>query len=101
MSNKFAWVWNIKPECTEEYVRMHASVWENVLEEHRKAGIRNYSIFQNGNQFFYVYECDDIDVCLRIYRGQVKACQEWDSQSPRKWWKDPFDWGSESPVKFS
>lgn len=52
MSNKFAWVWNIKPEYTEEYVRLHASVWENVLEEHRKAGIRNYSIFQNGNQFF-------------------------------------------------
>ena len=98
MSNKFAWVWNIKPEYTEEYVRLHASVWENVLEEHRKAGIRNYSIFQNGNQFFYVYESDDIDATCAYIAGS-QACQEWDSITS-KMVEGSFDWGGETPVKF-
>lgn len=98
MSNKFAWVWNIKPECVEEYVRMHASVWENVLEEHRKAGIRNYSIFQNGNQFFYEYECDDIDAAC-AYIAASKACQEWDAITS-KMVEGSFDWGSKGAVVF-
>ena len=59
-SNKFAWTWTIKKESLEEYVKMHLDPWQDVLEEHNKAGIKNYSIFQNGNQFFYVFACDDV-----------------------------------------
>lgn len=51
-SNKLAWTWRVKEECLEEYVAMHLNPWPEVLEEHSKAGISNYSIFQNGNQFF-------------------------------------------------
>jgi L-rhamnose mutarotase len=28
------------------------------MKAHTAAGIKNYSIFQNGNQFFYEFECD-------------------------------------------
>jgi L-rhamnose mutarotase len=58
MSRKYAWVWNVKPECVEEYVKMHLNPWPDIMKAHSKAGIKNYSIFQNGNQFFYEFECD-------------------------------------------
>ena len=58
MRNKYAWVWNIKPECIEEYVKMHLEPWPEIMKAHSDAGLRNYSIFRNGNQFIYVFECD-------------------------------------------
>jgi L-rhamnose mutarotase len=58
MSHKYAWVWKVKPECVEEYVKMHLNPWPEIMKAHSEAGIKNYSIFQNGNQFFYEFECD-------------------------------------------
>jgi L-rhamnose mutarotase len=58
MSKKYAWVWNVKPEWVEEYVQMHLNPWPEIMKAHSKAGIKNYSIFRNGNQFFYEFECD-------------------------------------------
>jgi L-rhamnose mutarotase len=55
---KYAWVWNIKPECIEEYVQMHLNPWPEIMKAHSEAGFKNYSIFQNGTQFIYVFECD-------------------------------------------
>lgn len=55
---KYAWVWNIKPEFVDEYVRMHLNPWPEIMKAHSKAGLRNYSIFQNGTQFIYVFECE-------------------------------------------
>ncbi len=53
-SNKYAWTWKVKPEVLDEYVQMHLNPWPEILEGHSRAGIRNYSIFQQGNQFFIV-----------------------------------------------
>ena len=35
----------IKPDKIAEYKRLHADVWPEVLEQIKKANIRNYSIF--------------------------------------------------------
>lgn len=78
LSNKFAWTWTVKPEYLDEYVEMHLNPWPEVLEEHSKAGIRNYSIFQNGNQFFYCFECDDVEAAF-AYIGKSEVCQKWDA----------------------
>jgi L-rhamnose mutarotase len=58
MPGKYAWVWNIKPEWVEEYVKMHLSPWPEIMKAHSEAGFKNYSIFRNGNQFIYEFECD-------------------------------------------
>jgi L-rhamnose mutarotase len=58
MAGKYAWVWNIKPECIDEYVKMHLNPWPEIMKAHSEAGFKNYSIFQNGNQFIYEFECD-------------------------------------------
>lgn len=58
MSKKYCWVWNIKPECVEEYVKLHKNPWPEIMKAHSEAGFKDYSIFRNGNQFIYTFDCD-------------------------------------------
>ncbi len=43
----------------DEYVRLHAEVWPDLLADMKEAGIRNYSIWADGLELFGSYECDD------------------------------------------
>lgn len=76
--NIYAWKWTIKPEYLEEYVDMHINAWPEVLEAHSKAGIKNYSIFQNGNEFFYYFETDDFDKAMAGLANDP-VCNRWNS----------------------
>ncbi|GKX28149.1 hypothetical protein SH1V18_06290 [Vallitalea longa] len=95
-SNKFAWTWNIKEEYINEYIDMHLNPWKEVLEEHSKAGIKNYSIFQNGNQFFYCFECDDIDTAFK-YLDDSEVCNKWNDITS-KMVEGSFDFGDAEPI---
>jgi L-rhamnose mutarotase len=57
-TKKFCWVWNIKPEYVDEYVKMHLNPWPEIMRAHSECGFKNYSIFRNGCQFIYEFECD-------------------------------------------
>ncbi len=46
-------------EVIEVYERMHVDVDEKILEAHRRAGIRNYSIFRSGLDIFCLFEADN------------------------------------------
>ena len=96
MSNKFAWTWRIKPEHLEEYVRMHLDPWPEIMDEHRRAGIRNYSIFQNGNRFFYCFECDDIQRAFE-YLDTSEACRRWNAITS-KMVEGSFDLAQDEPI---
>ncbi|HZG17975.1 MAG TPA: L-rhamnose mutarotase [Candidatus Bathyarchaeia archaeon] len=96
-SNKFAWTWTIKQEFLEEYVQMHLEPWADVLEEHSKAGIRNYSIFQNGTQFFYCFECNDVEAAF-AYIDKSEACNRWNAITS-KMVEGSFDFGEAEPIK--
>jgi L-rhamnose mutarotase len=97
-SNKYAWTWKIKEECLDEYVKMHLNPWPEIMEEHSTAGIRNYSIFQNGNQFFYCFECDDVKKAFE-YLDKSEICQKWNAITS-KMVEGSFDLGEEEPIKF-
>ena len=96
-SNKFSWTWRIKEECLEDYVKMHIDPWPEILEEHRKSGIKNYSIFQNGVQFFYCFECDDVNLAFE-YIGKSEVCKRWNAITS-KMVEDSFDFDEEEPIK--
>lgn len=96
-SNKFAWTWEIKEDCLEEYVNMHLEPWKEVLEEHSKAGITNYSIFQNGTQFFYCFECEDVDAAFD-YIAKSEACNRWNAITS-KMVKGSFDFKEAEPIQ--
>ena len=95
---KYSWTWNVKPECVEEYVKMHKNPWPEIMKAHSEAGIRNYSIFQNGNQFFYVYECDDVKAA-NAYIDQNEDCQRWNAITS-KMVEGGFDFGEAEPITF-
>lgn len=98
MSNTYAWTWTIKTECLEEYVAMHMNPWPEILEEHRRAGIRNYSIFQNGNQFFYCFVCDDVKAAFD-YIDKSEACRRW-NEITSKMVEGSFDFADTEPITF-
>lgn len=97
LSNKFAWTWKVKGESLEEYVRMHLDPWPEVLDEHRKAGIRNYSIFQEGNRLFYCFECDDVEDAF-AYIDKSEACKRWNAITSRMV-ETPFDFSEAEPIR--
>lgn len=95
---RYAWTWKVKPEYLDEYVEMHLHPWPEILEEHTKAGYRNYSIFQNGNQFFYVFECDDADAA-NAYIGKSEICAKWNAITS-KMVEGSFDFAKPAPIDF-
>lgn len=96
--SKYVWTWKVKEECIGEYVRMHLNPWPEIMEEHSRAGIRNYSIFQNGNQFFYCFECDDVKKAFE-YLDKSEACQRWNAITS-KMVEGSFDFGQDEPIRF-
>lgn len=101
MSKRFAWTWKVKSEYLDEYVYMHRHPWQEILQEHSKAGIRNYSIFQNKNQFFYVFECDndeDVEKAFQ-YMGKSEACQRWNAITSTMV-EGSFDSDNPSPTQY-
>ena len=96
--NKYAWTWSIKEEFLDEYVKMHLSPWQEILDEHSNAGIKNYSIFQNGNQFFYCFECDDVEKAF-AYIAKSEACNKWNDITS-KMVQGSFDFDKPSPISF-
>lgn len=96
-SNKYAWTWIIKEEYLDEYVEMHLNAWPEVLEEHSKAGIKNYSIFQQGNQFFYCFECNDVDGAF-AYMDKSETCNKWNAITS-KMVEGSFDFSDGGTIK--
>jgi L-rhamnose mutarotase len=97
-NNRYAWTWKVKPADLDEYVRMHLAAWPEILAEHSKAGIHNYSIFQNGNQFFYYYECADV-AAANQYLAASPDCQRWNAITS-KMVEGSFDLATENPIEF-
>ena len=55
---RYGSVIKVKPEKFEEYKKLHAAVWQEVLDMIKKCNIRNYSIFLhelNGNFYLFSY----------------------------------------------
>jgi len=60
MSQRSAFVLRVRPDKVDEYVEAHRNVWPEMLEALRGAGIRNYTIFRNGNEMFGYFESHDL-----------------------------------------
>jgi L-rhamnose mutarotase len=61
MTQRSAFVLRVRPEKVDEYVEAHRNVWPEMLAALREAGIRNYTIYRNGNEMFGYFESDDLE----------------------------------------
>ncbi|MCQ0988201.1 L-rhamnose mutarotase [Jiella marina] len=79
---KMGFVIGIDPERIEEYKRVHADVWPEVLERLRRSNITNYSIFlrepENLMFSYFEYVGDDFEAD----NAAIAA-----DPATREWWK--------------
>ena len=55
---KYAWKGLIAQGRKEEYIRRHKEIWPEMIEVLKEAGIRNYTIWNVGDEVFGYYECE-------------------------------------------
>jgi L-rhamnose mutarotase len=70
----------LRPEHEQEYIRLHAEVWPDVLAQIARSGIRNYSIFLRDGLLvaYYEYVGDDLE------RDLAAMAQD---PATRAWWE--------------
>jgi L-rhamnose mutarotase len=55
---KYAWTGRIAPGMKAEYVKRHDEIWPEMVDLLKKAGIKNYTIWNVGDTLFGYYECE-------------------------------------------
>ncbi len=55
---RYAWKALIKEGSLPEYEKRHREIWPEMVVVLKEAGIRNYSIWNVGNEMFGYYECE-------------------------------------------
>ena len=66
---RYAWKARIIEGKLQEYVRRHDEIWPEMLEVLKNAGIKNYTIWNVGNELFGYYECENgIEYAAKVQR---------------------------------
>ena len=73
---RFAWKGRIKPGMQAEYKRRHDEIWPEMVELLHAAGIRNYTIWNVGNELFGYYECDSVEFAAKV-QAQSSVVDKW------------------------
>lgn len=75
---KYAWKASIKKGCKEEYRRRHDEIWPELVEVLKNAGIRNYTIWNAGDELFGYYECENgVDFATKT-QSESPVVKKWD-----------------------
>ncbi len=81
---RHAEVIGLRPEKIEEYKRLHAAVWPDVLEQIRGSNLRNYSIFlrklPDGNHYLFAY----FEYVGDDFKGDMEKMAA--DPKTQKWW---------------
>jgi len=70
VTQRSAFVLHVRPDKIDEYVEAHKNVWPEMLAALHAAGIRNYTIFRNGNEMFGYFESDDLEAAAAYMEAQ-------------------------------
>ncbi len=83
---RYGFVIGVRPERLEEYRRVHADVWPDVLDQIRRSNIRNYSIFlrepENLLFGYYEYHGEDHDADMAAMAKDPRTREWWELCSP-------------------
>lgn len=77
MIERYAWKATVKEGQLAEYKRRHDNIWPELKELLKSAGIRNYTIWNVGNELFGYYECEKgIDFAART-QAESEIVDRW------------------------
>ncbi|MBS1748489.1 MAG: L-rhamnose mutarotase [Bacteroidetes bacterium] len=97
---RYGSVIKVKSEKLEQYKKLHATVWPDVLAMIKQCNIRNYTIYHKDNLLFSYFEYigDDYasdmkkmaaDPLTQKWWDVCKPCQEpLESRAVGEWWAD-------------
>ncbi|MDR1538746.1 MAG: L-rhamnose mutarotase [Clostridiales bacterium] len=85
---KYLMVIPVKPECADEYVRIHKNPWREMLEAIRDSGFVNEAIWYCNDQSIIYLECEDHDECDARLRA-TEICKKWDAEMIPRFSGDP------------
>lgn len=75
---KYAWKASFKDGCKEEYRKRHNEIWPEMVDVLKAAGIKNYTIWNTGNELFGYYECEKgIEFAAKV-QSESPIVKEWD-----------------------
>lgn len=74
---RYAWKAAVLPGKLEEYKRRHDNIWPEMKEVLAAAGIRNYTIWNVGEELFGYYECGSVAEAARI-QAESPVVDRWD-----------------------
>jgi len=95
---RYGMVIKVRPEKLEEYKRLHAAVWPDVLDMIKQCHIRNYSIYYKDGFLFSYFEYVGSDFAADMammaadsttqeWWSYCKPCQEpLDTRAEGEWW---------------
>ena len=63
---KIVWKGYVKEGMLDEYKRRHDEIWQEMKDVLHAAGIRNYTIWNVGDELFGYYECDSVEEAARV-----------------------------------
>ena len=63
---RYAWKARVLPGKLAEYIRRHDEIWPEMTAVLNEAGIRNYTIWNTGEELFGYYECDSVEFAGRV-----------------------------------
>jgi L-rhamnose mutarotase len=70
MTQRTGFVLHVRPDKIDEYISAHRNAWPEMLGALRAAGVRNYTIFRDGNSVFGYFEADDLDFAATFLEGE-------------------------------
>ena len=73
---RFAWKARVLPGMLDEYIRRHDDIWPEMTALLNAAGIRNYTIWNVGDELFGYYECDDIAFAAKV-QAESPVVDKW------------------------
>lgn len=97
---RYAQLVGVRPEAMEEYIRIHAAVWPEVLATIRACNIRNYSIFLHEQTLiaYFEYTGEDYAADMAKMAADPKTQEWWAITGPMQvplpgrpegaWWKE-------------
>ena len=76
---RYAWKATVLPGKLDEYVDRHAHLWPEMKAVLKEAGIRNYTIWNVGNELFGYYECEKGAAFAAEVQAKSPVVARWDA----------------------
>ncbi len=76
---RFVWKGRVKPGKVGEYIKKHDEIWPEMIELMHKAGLRNYSIWNCGEDLIGYYEFDGMEKKQNIYSQHKELLDRWNA----------------------